>query len=153
VAAKHYAMPMQQSFQRAVVEGAKLDGLLGGAAGTMPQTAAGVLPKKVPLKVPQTFAETAGKRQPTKTAGTQNPAFGWGFLLPAVGVTLYSCPTRTAPSKENTGRKRTAPKSTPESTPQPVELFADAICHHLTQDEMQQLAHLLAIRCGAAPVG
>jgi integrase len=95
VAAKHYAMPMQQSFQRAVVEGAKLDGLLGGAAGTMPQTAAGVLPKKVPLKVPQTFAETAGKRQPTKTAGTQNPAFGCGFLLPAVGVTLYSCPTRT----------------------------------------------------------
>lgn len=84
VAAKHYAMTMQTSFDRATEEGAKLPGIT-----------AGVPTPSAPLKVPQTSTETAGNAEPTKTADEENPVNCWVCLQTAVGGLVLSYPART----------------------------------------------------------
>lgn len=127
VAAKHYAMTMQTSFERATAEGAKLPGIT-----------AGVPTEKVPLKVPQTSSDMEGNPPLTKTADSENPVNCWVCLQSAVaGLPLYY-PARVSPTAENTGFFESPGKSTPENTPQ-AKLLADCIRQHLPQEHYRLL--------------
>jgi integrase len=127
VAQKHYAMTTQASFERATANGAKLVGIT-----------AGVPAPSAPLKVPQTSTDMAGNPPLTKTADSENPDNCWVFLQSAVAVLPFSCPTRVAPTAENTGFSEQDQISTPESTPQ-ARLLAGCIWQHLPPAAVEQL--------------
>ena len=83
VANDHYAMTMQASFDRAVVEGAKIAGVTGRVLS------------KVPPKVPQTLQDSTPLSQDTKKADAENPVGNWDCLASAVTVLPLSYPART----------------------------------------------------------
>ena len=83
VANKHYAMTMQASFDRAVVDGAKLDGVTSGVT------------KKVPPKVPPTVQDKGRNPATIKIADVKNPGNIWDCLTSAIGDLPLSSPGRT----------------------------------------------------------
>jgi integrase len=127
VAAKHYAMTTQASFDRATADGAQLVGIT-----------AGVPTGKVPLKVPPTSADMAGNAPLKKKPIEENPVNCWVCLQSAITDLPLSSPGRTSPTAENTGFSEQDQISTPESTPQ-ARLLADCIRQHLPPDQMQTL--------------
>lgn len=138
VANKHYAMTMQASFDRAVIDGA-------GIAGVT----CGVPEKKVPLKVPQTLQDNQGNDETTKKADAEKPAENWVCLASALGDLTSQLPRQgiTEPGKTDTFSGYS--KSTPENTPQPAAMFADRIRQHLTDGQMQELLGQLHSRASA----
>jgi integrase len=72
---KHYAMPMQVSFDKAVEHGAKLPGLTTDTE-----------PKKVPLNIPQSSSETARQTETRNLRKAENPANSRVCLLTSLDV-------------------------------------------------------------------
>lgn len=100
VANRHYAMTMQASFDRAILEGAKIAGVTAGVPG------------EVPPKVPQTLQDDAPLNEDTKKADAENPEDNWVCLASAVADLPLSSPARTRKTGENArknGRVRRGP--------------------------------------------
>lgn len=102
VANKHYAMTMQASFDRAVIDGAKIVGVTTTAPASpkgepiddvevVSETAA----QKTPRNPPQTVQDSAPLNTDTKKADCENPINNWECLASAIGVLPLSYPART----------------------------------------------------------
>ncbi len=89
VANKHYAMTMQTSFDRAVVNGAKIVGVTAQVAGRE------VVDSKTPLNPPPTMQDILPLNQDTKKADAENPTNNWVCLTSALYDLPLSSPTRT----------------------------------------------------------
>lgn len=97
VANNHYAMVMQASFDRAVVEGAKIIGVTTTppAATREPETDTKVVDLKAPPNPPPTVQDNGGKSGTQKRADAGNPVNNWECLASALSVLPLSYPART----------------------------------------------------------
>lgn len=79
IANKHYAMTMQTSFDRAIIEGAKIVGVTTEVAS-----------KKTPPNPPQTLQDNGVAIEDKKIAITKNPANNWKCLVMAQNAELLA---------------------------------------------------------------
>nr|WP_186775842.1 hypothetical protein [Rubripirellula tenax] len=101
VANKHYAMTMQASFDRAVVDGAKIIGVTTAAMAARkpvadPQAESEVVDlEKTPQNPPQTVQAKGGHPETQKKPIEENPVNDWVCLQSALADLPLSYPART----------------------------------------------------------
>ena len=83
-------MTMQSSFDRAVVDGAKIIGVT-----TSPPSGAGVVDSKTPLNPPPTVQAKGGNPETQKKPIEENPVNNWVCLQSALADLPLSYPART----------------------------------------------------------
>lgn len=150
VANNHYAMTMQASFDRAVIDGAKIVGVTTTPpAESKPGTDSGlddeVVTSNVPPKVPQTLQDKLPLSRDTKKADCENPAINWVCLASALGDLPLSYPASVPTEYGETGNKyNTAGQGTQHYTQVPLRFSGiDELTDCLQQLPADQLAELM----------
>jgi len=99
VANKHYAMTLQESFDRAVTQGAKIEGVTTTPSSTPKVNEQGkgeeVVDSKTPPKTPPTLQDNPPLNPDTKKADAEKPVNNWICLASAISVLPLSYPART----------------------------------------------------------
>ncbi len=94
VANKHYAMTMQASFDRAVIDGAKIVGVTTTPPAA-PKPASETEPQKAPRNPPQTVQAKGRNPETQKKPMEQNPVNNWVCLASACGDLATMLPETT----------------------------------------------------------
>lgn len=137
VANKHYAMTMQESFDRAITDGAVI-------AGVTRKADSGVA-NLLPPKLPRTLQDNPPLDEDTKKAIAKNPGNNWENLAMALGDLPLSYPAWVSPALENTGRNENGIKTTPETTPHHAVVFAEYVQRHLSSEQLAELIRALEV--------
>jgi hypothetical protein len=103
---KHYAMPMQKSFDLAVQQGAVLQGITAEVGNQK-------VPQKVPLNIPQTCLETVRQEKTLNLQTTENPVKSWDRLVASSPVYLIRYPRRDLNPHDLIGHRILNPERLP----------------------------------------
>lgn len=149
IANRHYLMAMQSSFDRAVIEGAKLAGVTSGSG--VPKSA----PQKTPHKVPQTLTDKGGnsetRNKPASSESEKTQENSWICLVSALaGLPLRVPPVGQQLTKENIGQTGAGLESTTQSTT-PAAMVAACMSQHLDQQLLHELLQELAVYVSTRP--
>ena len=131
VAGKHYLMTQEESFARAIEEGAAITGITVG------------VDRRNPHQNPHhTLHDRASQENTRVSSNAENTGFDASGVLAALSDILQGYPVRTRSVPQNTGKADHADQSTPQSTPDRerfIDELGSVITDGLSPSELEQL--------------